>query len=125
MNFAVCIFETTTFESVIKLITLIVVFVLIIVACYATTRFVGNQQMGQLKNSNFKVIDTFKLAPNKFLQIIKVGERYFLIAVSKESVTYITELSEDEIKLRTPGQQGSFKDILTKFAAKSSTSDEK
>lgn len=124
MNFAFCAFTESTFESVLKLIVLIVVFIVIIFACYLTTRFIGNQQLGQLKDSNFKVIDTFKPAPNKFLQIIKVGKRYFLIAVSKEDISYIAELSEEDIKLKSNDQHGSFKDIFAKIASRNSGSDE-
>ena len=124
MNFAVCAFAVSTFESVLKLLALIVVFILIIAACYLTTRFVGSQQLGQLKNSNFKVVDTFKPAPNKFLQIIKVGERYFLIAVSKDNISYIAELAEDEIKLKGTEQQGNFKDIFAKITSGNTHSDE-
>lgn len=125
MIFSNCVFAMSTVESVLKLLALIVVFIIIMVACYLTTRFVGQQQLGHIRNSNFKVIDTFKPAPNKFLQIIKVGERYFLIAVSKDNISSIAELSADEIKLRDNERQGSFKDIFAKITSANSHSDEK
>ncbi|MBO4781040.1 MAG: flagellar biosynthetic protein FliO [Lachnospiraceae bacterium] len=85
-------------KSILKLIGLIILCILIIAASYFTTKFVGKKQIAGNGRSNFKSIDVFRVTPNKYLQIVEVGKRYFCIAVTKESITLICELKEDELK---------------------------
>ena len=52
-----------------------------------------------MNGSNMKVIETMRLTPNQFMQIVKIGEQYLAIAVSKDQVTVLTKLDEAEINL--------------------------
>lgn len=106
-------------ESVLKMIGLVLLCVLIIAASYYTTRFVGKKQMGRMNGGNFEVIETFRLSNNKYLQLIRAGERYLVISVSKDSVSLITELDKEELVLK-PTQTGnvSFKQVLKDISRK-------
>ena len=42
------------------------------------------------------VLETIRIANGKFLQLVKAGEQYFVIAVGKDEVTKIAELTEDK-----------------------------
>lgn len=101
-------------DNFLQLFGVTVLFLVVLVITYFTTRIVGGIKMGALKESNFKVIDTYKISQNKFLQIIQIGKRYFVIAVGKDSIQLITELQKDEITLKSgnTGQANSFQDIL-------------
>ncbi len=107
-------------NSVFELIVLIVIFVLIIVACYYVTRFIGTKQLKQYKNSNFTVLDTYRVTTNKFLQLVKMGEKYVVIAVTKDHISVITELTKEEIQLPENGEHKgiSFKNVLTEMMNK-------
>lgn len=104
----------STFESALKLLGLLVLLVLILVACYYTTRFVGVRQLNRNQNQNFKIIETCRISQNKYLQLIKAGNKYLVIAVCKDSVTYLAELNEDQILLpfEEGGQKASFWEIM-------------
>ena len=109
----------TTFESVIELIGLILIFAVVLVVCYFTTRFVAGRQMAQKKMGNFEVVETFAIAQNKYLQLIRMGNKYVVISVAKDTVNFVTELDESEVcHVQTePSFQGkSFKEILSKFS---------
>ena len=69
----------TTVQNVIELLSLIVIFIIVLVVCYFTTKFVAGRQLVQKKVGNFEVIETFPLAPNKYLQLIKMGKKYHMI----------------------------------------------
>ena len=105
---------TSGVESVLKLIGLIILCVIIIAASYYTTRFVGKRQAGMTGDSNFKSLDIFRINQNKYLQLIAVGKRYFVIAVSKDNVQLIAELQEEDITYWRSEKKMSFKDIMTK-----------
>lgn len=102
-------------ENVLRLIGLLLLCAVIIAASYFTTRFVGRKEAGVSSNTNFKPLDVLRISPNKYLQLIKVGKRYIVIAVCKDTVTYLTELDEEDIVFRKDeASKVSFKDILSK-----------
>lgn len=113
-------YEISHSNNFLEMIGLVFIMVLILIAAYYTSKYVGKFSMGQFKNSNFKVIDTYRISPNKFLQIVKVANKYIVIAVSKDTVHYITELDENEIFIRETGikENISFKQILDKMRNK-------
>ena len=105
---------TSGVESVLKLIGLIILCVIIIAASYYTTRFVGKRQAGMTGDSNFKSLDIFRINQNKYLQLIAVGKRYFVIAVSKDNVQLIAELQEEDITYWRSEKKMSFKEEFKK-----------
>ena len=80
-----------------QLIEVIILFVFVLFACYYTTRFVAGFQKGKLNSGNFEIIDTMRLTQNKVLQIIRVGDKYLAIALCKDTVSVLCELSADEV----------------------------
>jgi flagellar protein FliO/FliZ len=113
-------YKITGSNNILELIGLVFILILILVAAYFTSRYIGKLSIGQLKNSNFKVIDTYRINPNKFLQIVKVANKFIVIAVSKDSVNFITELDEAEILIKEfhAKENINFKQILEKLKNK-------
>jgi len=107
----------SAWDNFFQLIGLIMLLLLILAATYFTTRFVGNIKMGQMKNSNFKLIDAYRISPNKLIQIIKIGNKYIVLAICKDTITYITELDEEHVVERDyqNREKLSFESLLQKF----------
>ena len=103
-----------TFNSILQFITLMIVFVLILFATYWTTKFVGNYQKITGKATNFEVIETYRVTNNKYLQIIRTGNRYLVISVCKDDIHMLTELSKEEIVAPSPLETPSFSSIMEK-----------
>lgn len=110
-------------KSWFELLGLLLLFIFIILGCYFTTRFVANKQLKQMKHSNFKVIDTYRVTQNKYMQLVQIGTRYVVIAISKENITFITELTEDELLYHGESEKKevSFTQILSDLAGKNKT----
>ena len=87
----------STAQSLLELLGLILIFAIVLVVCYFTTKFVAGRQLVQKQMGNFEVVETFALTQNKYLQLIRMGNKYIVISVTKDSVTFITELAEDEV----------------------------
>lgn len=105
-----------SFDSVLQLIGAIIMFVIVLGVTYLTTRLVGNYQKNQMVQSNIKVIESMRISNNKFLQIVNIGSKYFLIAVCKDTITSIGELNSEELVLHEDNQgNDNFKEILNKF----------
>ena len=107
-------------QNVLQLIVVLIVFILILMATYATTKWIGKTGLVQLQSKNISVIETFKIAPNKYVQIIKIGTKYYAISIAKDTVSFMTELEEKQLDLRKEEMQESFsfKEVLDKVLPK-------
>lgn len=84
-------------ESFVQFIVVLLLFGVVLVITYLTTRYIASFQKLKQEGSNISVVETSRIAPNKYVQIIKLGEKYIAVAVCKDTVTKLTELSEDEL----------------------------
>ena len=107
----------SSYDSLWQLVSLVLILVIILVAAYYTSRIIGGIKLGQMKKSNFQVIDSYRVTPNKALQIVKIGNKYVVISIGKDNISYITELDESEVVIKEPyqGDKKSFKQILDKL----------
>ncbi len=103
-----------------RLISTLVIFVGVLVLVTWVTKWMAQYQKGAMVNSNVEIVETSRLTNNKYIQIIRIGEKYMAIAVCKDTVTVLCELSEDELKLYSaPGNSTpDFKAVLGKFIKK-------
>jgi len=108
---------TSSTSSILQLLGVSILFIFILVITYYTTKFVGGVKLGQIKKGNFKVLETNKVTQNKYLQLIQIGTRYFVIAVGKDDIRLITELKEDEMikQDQLVKKNENFLDIITKI----------
>ena len=114
------VISNTTKDNVWQLIGLILLLIIILIAAYYTSKFVGGIKLGQLKYSNFKIVDTYRISPNKAMQIVQVGNKFIVIAIGKDTIQYITELDESEVQLKEIKTENNlnFKQILDKVRNK-------
>lgn len=105
--------KTTWYSSLVDLVTLLIVFIIILGVAYMTARWMGNFQANVSSKNNIHIIETSRIANNKFLQIVKVGNKYFLISVSKDSINYLCQLDDDDVNEVQINNKGSFKEIFS------------
>ena len=108
---------TSAIDSAAQLLTVIVLFIVVLIATWLTTRYIAGVQKGKLSGSNFETVDTFRLSQNKYVQIMRIGHKYLAVAVCKDTVTVLCELQEDEITFRDEAftqKAVSFEDFLNK-----------
>lgn len=111
--------EFSTTNNVLQLIGLVILLLVILVAAYYTSKLVGKYKLGQLRNSNIQVIEAFRISPNKMIQLVKIGNKYLVLGIGKDSITYITELDEGEIIIHdTEGDKPSFRQIFERIKGK-------
>ncbi len=104
-----------------QLLATVVVFVVVLVATYYATKWIARSGAIQSHTKNIEVIETFKIAPNKYVQIIKLGSKYYSIGVTKENITFLASLEEDQLDLQEKEeilQNVSFKDVMGKVASR-------
>jgi len=70
-----------------------------------------------MMRSNIKILDTLRATGNMFYQIVKAGDKCYLVAVSKDNIVCLGEVDEETLELHTV-ENKSFADILGKFKKK-------
>lgn len=58
-------------EAFAQLLTLLIIFIFVLAVTYYVTRFVGNYQKNKLSGSNINILETMRIANNKYIQIVK------------------------------------------------------
>ena len=103
-------------DSFVQLVTVLVLFAFVLGATFLTTKFVGNFQKAQGINRNFELIEVFRLSNSSYLQLVRIGKKYFVIAVGKEQANVVTEIDEEDIIQNSDNNSGKemFSQILSK-----------
>ena len=91
---------TTRADSYIQFITVLIIFVFVLALTYAVTRRIARSQKESRESGNLEIIETCRISTNKYLQIVRAGEKYLVIAVGKEEVHMLAQLDPEEIRIR-------------------------
>ena len=106
---------SASFRSLMQLIGVLIIFVFVLIITYFTTKWVGGFQKIQMSKGNLMVLETIRIANGKFLQLVKAGEQYFVIAVGKDEVTKIAELTEDQLSVQTSDDMKNSQEIFRRY----------
>lgn len=120
-------FNTNSLSSFLELAGIFIVFLLVLGSAYFVTRWFGANGSIQDKNKNIKVIETYRISSNKFIQIIKIGDKFIAVAIGKDQVEFLTELDESQLDIKEQEIKPlpDFKEILTKVTSKCKSDKEK
>lgn len=110
-----------TMGSYAQFITVLLIFVVVLGITAWTTKWIANYQKQQSVNENIQVIETTRIANNKYIQIIRAGGKYMVIAVCKDTVTLLGEIPEEQLKEGSPVQNFNFRELLDKTVTKTKT----
>lgn len=84
-------------EMVVQFITVLLIFIFVLAVTYFSTRYIAQFQKQKMETGNLEVLEMTRIGNNKYLQIVKAGDKYLLIALSKDTVTMLTELSGESL----------------------------
>lgn len=108
---------SSTLNSVFDLLTVLFIFVVVMILTYLTTRFIAGYQKGKSVGRNLEVLESYRVASNKYLQIVRAGKKFLVIGIGKDEIHVLAELSEEELTMSAePAETGmlSFKELLDK-----------
>ena len=88
---------TSGIDSVIQFITVLFIFVFVLGITYITTRYVAGIQKDKYKTGNMELIETLRISNNKYLQIVRAADKYYCIAVCKDTITMLGEIQKENM----------------------------
>lgn len=113
--------RASSFDSFIQLLGVLLIFIFVLGITYVATRWIAGYQKAHSFNKNLRVIETLRLTPNKYIQIIEAGDEYLVIAIGKDEVRLLTKLTGEQLKEMPPGDfpdgaaTESFKEVFDKI----------
>lgn len=107
---------SSSMNSYLQFLTVLIIFVFVLAVTWFFTRWMANLQKGRTYGSNIEVIETYKITANKYIQIIKTGDKYLAIGIGKDTITMLAEIPAEQIQLsdKTGDAMPDFKKILEK-----------
>lgn len=111
---------TSRLESIVQFITLLIIFFFVLGITYISTRYIARVQKEQYSTGNMELIETLRISNNKYLQIVRVGNKYFCMAVCKDTVTMLGEIQKEEMVFKENNLNAKidFQTILEKMKQK-------
>ena len=106
-------------NSIAQFVTVLLIFLFVLVITYFTTRYIASIEKKRMVTGNMELLDALRISNNKYLQIVKVGNKYLCLAVCKDTVTMLVELEQEDIKeIESEIKPVNFQDILEKVKKK-------
>ena len=87
---------TSVIDSVVQFITVLFIFVFVLGITYFTTRYIAGIQKEQYRTGNMELIETLRISNNKYLQIVRVADKYFCMAECKCSYEFSGYFGKNE-----------------------------
>ena len=76
----------------------------------------ANYQKGATNSGKIEIIDTCKISTNKYIQIVRIGERYVALAISNDQVTNLGDVDISDLVIKDKAAENlGFKDVLEKI----------
>ena len=89
-------------DSYAQFITVLLIFVAVLAVTALVTKWIAGYQKQQGAAGNIEVLETVRIANNKYIQLVRIGESYFAIAVCKDTVTNLGEIPAGQREEHTP-----------------------
>ena len=115
-------------KSIGEIVVMLLIFAVILFLAYLASKLASRMQVKASSQGNLKLMETIRIQNNKYIQIVRVGEKYLVIGIGKDEITFLTELSKDALSYEdSEMKKGSsfvgtkaFDEILSKFSTRSS-----
>ena len=111
--------ESGQIDSFVQFVTVLLLFLMVLFITYGVTRWISGIQKTQMVGRNMEIVDTMRISSSKYLQIVRAGEKYLVIAVCKDTVTMLAEIPKESLELQDNSQMNGyypgFREILEKI----------
>lgn len=90
---------SSTVEMLGQFFFLIIIFIIILILAFYSTKFIANAKIKSTKNNNMRIVESMGIGFQHTIQLLKVGNKYLVISVSKDKVEFIAEIDEKSIDI--------------------------
>jgi len=88
-------YETNGFMNFLKVIYIVIVFAMVLGISYYFSKFIGKKIAKQ--NKHMKIVDTLTLGNDRYLHIVSIYNKFYLISNSQKGLFLIDKLTDEEL----------------------------
>lgn len=100
-------------DNTLRLLSAFLIFLLVLAAAWLITKWLAGYQKEQMSGGNIEIMETCRLSQTKYIQIVRVGSRYLVIGICKDTITMLASFDETELKLeKTEKKQETFQEVF-------------
>ena len=88
---------TSGLDSIVQFITILFIFAFVLAITWVSTRYIAGVQKDKYNTGNMELIETLRISNNKYMQIVRVGNKYYCMAVCKDTVTMLGEVRKEDM----------------------------
>lgn len=115
-------YNSNVFINLGQLLFFIIAFMCVLFLSIYVTKLVATSSYLKSSNKNIKILESIGVGYQNSVQLLKVGRKYVLIGNTKENITLLLDLKEDDIALIDIADQdtnkSSFRGYLDKYLLK-------
>ena len=92
----------TPMPTILQFLYLLVIFGVVVFLAFYTTKWIAKVKIskGGGRNSNVRIIDSVSVGQQGQVHLLKAGNQYILIGVTKERITYLSDVDPEELHIR-------------------------
>ncbi|MCR4761928.1 MAG: flagellar biosynthetic protein FliO [Lachnospiraceae bacterium] len=92
--------------SLAQLVTILVIFLLVVLLAWFSAKMLAHYSKASASaHGNMEVVEALRLSPSQVVEIIRIGNRYVAVAVSRDQVSRLGEWGTDELELQNLSSQ--------------------
>ncbi len=111
---------TSDSGSYAQFVTVLILFVVVLGLTALVTRWLAGYQKQQGGNNNIEILEAGRIGNNKYIQLVRVGEKIMAIAVCKDTVTMLGEIPKEQLREGTASRGIRFGELLERAAKRNS-----
>lgn len=85
-------------NSVLSLISVLIVTILILYLSYVFTKLLGKGMVTRREGSCMKLMGRLPFGQDKAVAVVRTGDHYYLIGITSSQITLLAELQEEDVK---------------------------
>ena len=78
------------------LLSLVAVFAVVVTLAYFTAKFIGGRFNAARSSGGGRVLENLPLGPNRSVCVVKIAGRVFLLGVTENNITLLSEITDDQ-----------------------------
>ncbi|MCL2707478.1 MAG: flagellar biosynthetic protein FliO [Defluviitaleaceae bacterium] len=122
-NFISLLANWPTSNTVGRVFYIIILFAFVTLLAYYTTKLIARSRRGNLRfaKRNLEVLESIGLGAQAMAQIVRAGDAYYLIGVTKENVSVLACLNKDGLALKDADSAASdlaFGEMFRRFVSR-------
>lgn len=84
-------------KELITLVFALILTIIVIYLAYISSKALARRMGGSGKSRYLKEIDRIGLGPEQFVSIVRSGDSYYMVGVTKQQITLLSEVDESQL----------------------------